>query len=238
MHKRVYREMKKKNADGLMMGHLQFQRNPSDVFFDALVMGECYDHDICYALNYYDVLNPATMRLNYAARANEQTIVMLPQISRAMSMYAADRRKGYDPKSPENDRANRHATAYFKIHDLGVGGDLGGQWTKPDAALRPFGASRRHSAYYTGDCPVTVSTPSERFLYALYEGEGERKLLILLNDTDDEVSQTISVKGLKAIGKDIFSDEQFDFRTGACTFTLPPRESRFILFQQTSAPTP
>ena len=238
MHKRVYREMKKKNADGLMMGHLQFQRNPSDVFFDALVMGECYDRDICYALNYYDVLNPATMRLNYAARANEQTIVMLPQISRAMGMYAADRRKGYDPKAPENDRANRHATAYFKIHDLGVGGDLGGQWTKPDAALRPFGASRRHSAYYTGDCPVTVSTPSERFLYALYEGEGERKLLILLNDTDGDVSQTISVKGLKAIGKDIFSDEQFDFRTGACTFTLPPRESRFILFQQTSAPTP
>ena len=52
MHKRVYREMKKKNADGLMMGHLQFQRNPSDGFFDALVMGECYDRDICYALNY------------------------------------------------------------------------------------------------------------------------------------------------------------------------------------------
>ena len=139
-----------------------------------------------------------------------------------------------DGKAPENDRANRHATAYFKIHDLGVAGDIGSQWTKPDAALRPFGASRRHSAYYTGDCPVTVSNPSERFLYALYEGDGERKMLILLNDTDDEVSQTVSVAGLKAKGEDIFSKEQFDFTTGKCTFTLPPRESRFVLFQGTA----
>ena len=230
LHKRAYREVKKKNSDGLMMGHLQFQRNPSDVFFDALVMGECYDRDVCYALNYYDVLNPATMRLNYAARANETTIVMLPQISRAIAMYAADRRKEYDPKSPENDRANRHATAYFKIHDLGVAGGVGGQWTRPDSYLLKFGSSRRHSAYYTGDCPVTVSNPSERFLYALYEGEGGRKMLILLNDTDADVAQTVSVAGLDATGTDIFSGAKFEFRQGSCDIMMPPRESVFILF--------
>ena len=56
-------------------------------------------------------------------------------------------------------------------------------------------------------------------------------MLILLNDTDDEVSQTVSVTGLKAKGQDIFSKEQFDFTTGKCTFVLPPRESRFVLFK-------
>ena len=228
--KRVYREMKKKNPDSAMMGHLQYQRTPSDVFFDLLVMGECYDRDVCQTLSYYDVLTPEAMQFTYASRANETTIVMLPQIRRALEMYAPDKVKTYSPALPENDRAIRHATAYFKIHDLNVGiGSDGAQWLLPDAMLASFGASRRFSAYYTDDCPVSAKPSTPRFLYALYEGDGGRKLLVLLNDTDCPVEETIAVKGVSAQGKDIFGHGLFDFSNGSCRISMQPRESLFLM---------
>lgn len=231
IHKRIYRELKRKNPDGAMLGHLQYQRTPADVFFDRLWMGETYDRFIRGTMSYYDVLNPEMMQIQYASRSGEVVIDMLPQIDRAMSMYAPEALKTYNPHSPENDRINRHATAYFKIHDLevtpqGRGAD---QWSRPDEVLRGFGARRRHSAYYHQDCPVSVSSPDPRFIYALFEGAGKR-LLILLNDTDREMVETVSVKGLSARGRDIFSSAERDFTSGSCGFTLPPRESAFVLF--------
>ena len=231
IHKRIYRELKKKNPDGAMLGHLQYQRTPSDVFFDRLWMGETYDRFIRGTMSYYDVLNPEMMQIQYASRSGEVVIDMLPQIDRAMSMVAPEKLKTYDPHTPENDRINRHATAYFKIHDLevtpqGRGAD---QWDKPDRVLRDFGPNRLHRAYYHPDCPVAVSSPNPRFIYALFEGNG-RRLLIMLNDTDSEVSETVSVKGLSSVGKDIFSGAAYDFSSGSCRVVLPPRESAFVLF--------
>ena len=232
IHKRVYRVMKRKNPDAAMMGHLQFQRTPSDVFFDALAMGEHYDHSVRYSLSYYDVLTPDVMRVGYAARANETTITMIPQISRVLYTSRADKLRDYKPYAPENDRVIRHATAYFKIHDLKVGrGSAGRQWLAPDELLVSFGDSRRHSAYYTEDCPVSVSAPSDRFLYALYDGDGGRKLLVLLNDTDRPVTETVSIAGFAGRGQDIFNKEKYDFPAGSCAFVLPPRESRFIMME-------
>lgn len=233
IHQRCYRELKKKNPDGTMMGHLTRTRTPSDVYFDALVMGECYDADVIGTLSYYDVLNPEVMQMAYASRANELTIMMIPQLIRAQQMYTADKLKDYDPKEPRHDRAIRHATAYFKIHNLGITrhNSGGGAWIAPDQLMvAKFGRERRFSAYYTEGCPVTVSAPNGRFLYALYEGNG-KKLLILLNDTDKTVVETVSVEKLDKTGADIFGHGKFDFTSGSCTVELPPRESRFILFE-------
>ena len=232
IHKRIYRELKRKNPDGAMLGHLQYQRTPADVFFDRLWMGETYDRFIRGTMSYYDVLNPEMMQIQYASRSGEVVIDMLPQVDRAMSMYAPEALKTYDPRSPANDRINRHATAYFKIHDLEVTPQGRGayQWSRPDDVLRGFGARRSHSAYYHADCPVSVSAPDPRFIYAIFEGNG-RRLLILLNDTDREISETVSVKGLSAKGRDIFSAAERDFTSGSCVFALPPRESAFVLFE-------
>ena len=79
------------------------------------------------------------------------------------------------------------------------------------------------------DCPVTVSSPNPRFIYALFEGNG-RRLLIMLNDTDSEVSEVVSVRGLSSAGRDIFSGAAYDFSSGSCRVVLPPRESAFVLF--------
>ena len=231
VHKRVYKEMKRKHADAAMLGHLQYQRTPSDVFFDRLWMGETYDRFIRGTMSYFDVLNPEMMQIQYASRSSEVVIDMIPQISRAMSMYAPDKVKTYDPHTPENDRVNRHATAYFKIHDLEVtpqnlGAD---QWAKPDGVLRAFGAGRVHRAYYHPDCPVSVSAPDPRFIYALFAGNG-RKLLVFLNDTDREIKETVSVKGLSGTGREIMRKTTYDFSSGACDLTFGPREALFILF--------
>ena len=232
IHKRIYRELKKKTPTANMMGHLQFQRTPSDVFFDRLLMGETYDRFVHGTMSYYDVLNPEMMQIQYASRSAEIVVDMLPQIDRVMSMYAPEKLKTYDPHAPENDRVNRHATAYFKIHDLEVVPQPRGaeQWSDPDRVLRAFGADRRHFAYYKPDAPVSVSKPDPRFLWALYEGN-ERRMLILLNDTDRTVTETVTVKGVSGVGEDIFNHRRFDFTSGACAVTLPPRESHFILWE-------
>jgi hypothetical protein len=194
-------------------------------------MGETYDRFIRGTMSYYDVLNPEMMQIQYASRSAEVVVDMLPQIDRAMSMYSPEKLKTYNPHSPENDRINRHATAYFKIHDLevtpqGRGAD---QWSKPDEVMRSFGPSRRHSAYYHAHCPVSVSQRDPRFIYAQFSGNGKR-LVILLNDTDNEVSNDVKIKGVSSVGKDIFSSKEYDFTSGACRVTLPPRESAFILW--------
>lgn len=92
----------------------------------------------------------------------------------------------------------------------------------------------------TIDLPVTISakrdgsvrvfSPNPRFLYALFSGKG-RRLLMLLNDTDEEVMETVSVKRLASSGKDIFNGRMFDFTSGRCDVRLPPRESLCILFE-------
>ncbi len=228
--KRIYREMKKKNPDSAFLGHILRSRSPAENFFDALTMGEGYDRDICYSLSYYDVLTPDLMRILYASRSSEVTMRLLPQMSRAIQMYRADL-KNYNPNEPRYDRANRHAAAYFKIHDLTiVSSSVGEQWTRPDARLAAFGRDRTHSAYYKADCPISVSEPHPRFLYAIYSGNG-KSMLILLNDTDQDVKKTVSVKGLSGKGKDIFDNGTYDFADGSCVFELPPRESRFVLFE-------
>ena len=231
LHKRAYREMKRKNPNAAMLGHLQYQRTPSDVFFDRLWMGETYDRFIRGTMSYFDVLEPDMMQIQYASRAAEVVIDMIPQIDRAMSMFAPDKVKTYDPHTPENDRVNRHATAYFKIHDLEVTPQAHGadQWEAPDRTLRAFSKDRIHRAYYHPDCPISVSAPDPRFIYAAFRGNG-KTMVILLNDTDREIKETVSVKGVSGTGREILRKTAFDFATGACDLTFGPREALFIAF--------
>lgn len=234
LHLRAYRELKKHDPDGMMLAHVARSRLPSDAFFDAVAMGELLDVDVCRAgFTYYDVLTPVGVQLGFASRANEQTVVMGPQIIRGLQMYAADKLAGYDCHAPENDRAIRHATAYFKIHDLNIAkyNTCSTRWLEPDRLLaREFGEDRRHSAYYTGTCPVRVDRPEDRFLYALYEGNG-RKLLVLVNDTDRAVEKRVSIDGYSGAGEDIFLKERVDLSEDGATFSLGPRESRFVYFR-------
>ena len=55
-------------------------------------------------------------------------------------------------------------------------------------------------------------------------------MLILLNDTDREMTETVSVKGLSSVGKEIMRGISFDFTTGSSTMVLGPREALFIAF--------
>lgn len=231
-HQRLYKVLKKKNPQGAMIGHLQYQRTPSDVYFDWLVMGETYDRFIRASMSYYDVLTPEMMQIQYASRASEVIVDMLPQIDRALSMIAPHKLKDYNPKSPENDRVNRHATAYFKIHDLAVTPQPRGadQWSAPDKVLAGFGARRRHYGYYHPRCPISVSAPDPRFLYCIYGGNRKR-LVILLNDTDRTVTETVTVKGLSTKGREILRGTEYDFTSGACEIAFGPREALFILFE-------
>ena len=237
MNLRAYRLLKRKNPQGVIIGHSGTFRGPSDVFFDRMVRGEHYCGAVSRNGNYYGVLNPEDMQVKYASRANEFVIDMLPQIVRAMAMYGQiDKLKTYNPLEPESDRAIRHATAYFKVHDLLVATGVdsrkdGPQWQVAEQCIAKLGADRVFKAYYHPDCPVSVSEPERLFLYALFSGGG-RSLLILLNDTDEEKTKTLSVKGLSGIGQDLFKGGTLDLSAGSATVTLPPRESRFYLFDK------
>ena len=140
--------------------------------------------------------------------------VLLPQIARGMVMYGKpDKLRTYNPLAPDEDRAIRHATAYFKIHDLFVATDVDG---------------RRHGPQWL-TAENTLAEPERLFLYAWFSGNG-RTCVIALNDTDETKTKTISVEGLVGVGRDIFKGDTLDLSAGRATVTLPPRESRFWLF--------
>ena len=172
------------------------------------------------------------MQVKYASRSNEYVIDMLPEIVSSMVMFGqVYERNSYNPLAPDSDRAIRHATAYFKIHDLLIAPTKsdGPQWSIAEKCISQLGKERKFRAYYHPDCPVTVSCPGRLFLYAWFNGNG-KTIVILLNDTDGTVIQNVSVKGLFGIGKDIYNASILDLSSGKALVTLPPRESRFYLF--------
>lgn len=213
-YKRVKRQLLKANPDASMLGHLQFQRTPADVFFDALTMGEIYEREFRKGkYNYYDVLKPEDMQITYAFRANESVIDIEPQIKRCLQIFAPERLKTYDPNAPESKKEIRHAVAYIRIHDLLVTTrpDSGAiwEWWGHDQFMEKLGTNRVHKAYYHADCPIRVDKPHPRFIYS-YDISPVGSATIFLNDTDETLT------------REIVSPEF----TG--TLTLGPREARFI----------
>lgn len=238
-YKRVRILQQRKHPDAAIIGHIQVTRTPSDAFFDQLAMGEVYENRVAAQGNYYGILTPGDLQVGYAMRAGEHVISLIPQIYRTTLVYARHRLEQYDPKKPEYDRAIRHATAYFNIHDLSITPcyteeQNGSQWFVPLRRIQTFGDGRKVAAYYHADCPVAAEPASPRFLYAVHYGDG-KGLLVLLNDTDETVTKTVRFdpKALgvsSAAGTELFTGERFDFTGGAVSVTLPPRESRFIGF--------
>ena len=53
---------------------------------------------------------------------------------------------------------------------------------------------------------------------------------MLLNDTDSEVKETVSVKGLSAKGREMIDGAPFDFSGGTRELTFGPRAAKFISF--------
>ena len=240
-HKRLVRLLKKKNPKGVLYGHSGPSRTPADMFFERAVMGENYAGAVGKKLSYYDILTPEAVRIKYASRSNDTVIDMLPQIVRGMQMHNPEAYKTYDTNAPESDRAIRHCAAYYKIFDLNIWCNAGKrrdgiQWNTADDAVTSLGPDRRYRAYHHADAPLKALDGDPRFLWAVFAGRG-KGLLIVLNDTDATVTRTLEGDLLSfgfptKSGCDVFSGERFEFADSRLVATLPPRESRFILFKQ------
>lgn len=240
-HLRVRRILKAKNPDGAMMGHLTYSRTPSDVFFDILTMGEVYERKVRLQHDYYGILDPEAMRIQYGSRLNESVIHLIPQIWRTIYAYMPQLKKDHDTERPETDRATRHALAYFRIHGATTSpmcadrrdGD-GLQWGVVERYLESMGMERTFTSYFTDDCPIVCSDRDDRFLYALYAGKG-RALAIFLNDTESARTFEVGVdpKSLPGRrGRELFGRGDYDAASGRLTIALPPRESLFIAFEE------
>ena len=236
LHKRIYRLVKAKNPDGAMYGHVCSRRGPSDVFFDMICMGEGYTYKVHeHDYNYYDILTPEVMQSFFVPRAQEMVLIFLPQFLRARSCLAPHRVKTYSSADRETDRAIRHFIAYAKIHDLliqcGPDSQVGPQFYKVDSPIRRIRKTGEYSAYHMEGRPaVTVSKPAPRFLWAWFADETEA-VLVLLNDTDENVSETVTVRGLSAKGIELLDGTRFDFTSGSYKFTFGPRAAHFISFK-------
>jgi hypothetical protein len=241
-HKRIYRQLKKKNPDGAMLGHVRFVRTPADNFFDESWCGEAYEIQVAKKHNYYDLLNPEAMQIHYASRAMDMVMAISCQIYRTYQVYCPKELPNYDPYTPDADRAIRHAAAYFKIHNLLITVRpeetfVGRQWWQAESYAHFLGSDRKFSAYYLRDCPVSVDSPERLFLYAAsWNGKGEAALVIL-NDTDGVAKKRLSVDteriGLRALkGRDIFSGRQYSLEGGSFEVELGPRESAYVKFSE------
>ena len=235
LHKRAYRLVKAKNADGVLFGHVSKNRGPSDVFFDMICTGEGFAYKIHeHDYSYYDIFTPEVMQSFFVPRAQEVVTVVIPQFARAIHCWAPHLWKSYRPGSPESDRAIRHFIASTKIHDLLIQAwptlRDGPQFYKVDSPIRRIRKNGTYSAYHLEGAPaVSVSQPGPRFLWAWF-ADGKDAVLVLLNDTDSEVTQTVTVKDLSARGRDILDGTPFDFSSGSCTVKFGPRQAYFISF--------
>ena len=232
LHKRVYRLVKAKNADGAMYGHLTRARKPTDAFFDYCCMGEFLAWKVRWQDSYYEIFTPELMQALFVPRSVDMLVGVNAQFRRWRQCWAPDMLKSYNPEEPDLQRAIRHFTAYALIHGLfpetGERADV-----LANKALATFGTERRSWHYYDdGPHPVALSAPGVRQLWALYRGNG-KTMLVVLNDTDQAVKQTVAIEGLSAKGKEFILKPQrtFDFTAGSCTLELGPRESLFILWE-------
>ena len=234
LHKRVYRLVKAKNADGLLHGHPGCRRTPGDVFFDSISTGEALMFRVQRNYNYYNVFTPEMMQSYFVPRATEMVVHTPPQIRRSRECLAPELLASYDPHEKETDRAIRHCAAYEKIHDLCIPRNSthaeGPQFFKVDSPIRHLGAGTKYAAYFhPGPQPVTLSAPGPRQLWAWFSA-GKKGVLVLLNDTDEPVRQTVSVKGLSSVGTELLDGDRYDFSPGSCTIDLGPRGAKFIAF--------
>lgn len=243
MHKRIYRQLKRKNPDGAMMGHIRFKRCPADNFFDEGWCGEAYEIPVSKQHNYYDLLRPEAMQVQYASRAADMVVASSVQIYRTYQVYAPKLLPSYDPNAPESVRAILHCAAYFKIHNMLMtvrpdeGCVIGNFWWPAESCAHFLGNDRKYSAYYLPDCPVKVDVPERLFLHSIWWNRGEA-MAILLNDTDETMTKqvTLDVKklGLEVrTGRDIFGRGEYTLSAGdSFTVTLGPRETRFLKFER------
>jgi len=235
LHKRVYRLVKAKNADGALFGHVSCKMCPSGVFFDMI----CASEGFAYAVvknnyTYFDLYTPEMMESFFVPRAQELVLSTSPQLLRARECWAPHLHRTYDCNAPENVRAIRHVLAYIKMYDLIMDREPhhreGWQFYRVDSEIRKLREGGVFSAFWLeGEPLVTLSKPGPRQLWAWF-AKGKDGVLIVLNDTDAAVEQTVTVKGLSAQGTELLDKSTYDFMSGACTLKLAPREAKFIKF--------
>ena len=186
---------------------------------------------------YYDIFTPELMRSFYVPRTQEYVFNAVPQLARARECWAPDLLRTYDPTCPEEERPIRHAAAYFKICDIVLSATpndrRGPQFYTVDSAIRRLRQGGVYNAFYMdGQKPlVTLSSPGARQLWAWF-AKGREGVLVLLNDTDASVRQTVSVVGVRTKGREILSGRTYDFSSGDCVFDLGPREACFVAFDR------
>ena len=234
--KRACRLVRAKNADGLLFGHVVTSRVPSDNFFDYISSGESLAADMRWQDSYYDVFTPDMVQAMFASKGVDTTVDVPPQFLRSRQCWDRAGYDNYNPNEPKLDRAIRHFIAYVKIHDLRIprapNAREGWQFAKVEGPVSSMGVGRRFWNYCTeGESPVTLSAPDPRQLWAYYANDRE-SVLIVLNDTDAEVEQTVTVKGLSAKGTELLDQTPFDFTSGSCTLKLGPRGAKFIRFPE------
>ena len=234
LHKRAYWLVKAKNADGVLEGHTLASMTPANVFFDMITACEGVAYDVLKnGFTYYDIYTPEVMQSFYVPRVQEYVFNVSPQFSRCRECWAPHLYKSYDP---ETDPALPHLIAYLKIHDLNISAEAqcrhGTKCYKVDSPIRALRGGGTYSAYYMNEAepPVTLSSPGPRQLWAWF-AKGKDGVLIVLNDTDEAMKQTVAVKGLSAKGTELLDGTAFDFASGSCALDLGPRGAKFIRFK-------
>ncbi|MBQ6474113.1 MAG: hypothetical protein IJJ33_19145 [Victivallales bacterium] len=233
---RVYRCMKKKDPNSMMAGHVISTRLPSDSFFDMLWLGEAYDIKVARNSGYYDVLTPDVMRIAYANRSNEMTIVLIAQFGRALQLFAPDKYANFHPDSPENQKAFKHYYAYIFLHNLNSSMTYSDQeYLKVQDKLGWGSGKIQFYGYWREDSPLRIFPEGKRYLASCYKGNGNF-FAVFLNDTDTPVELSLNVDFKKAeilpgtVGVEISNGEVYPFVNGIQNIKFSEREAKMILF--------
>ena len=233
--KRSYRIVKEKNFDGLMYGHVTSSRTPADSFFAVTTMGENFDGPVYRnGLSYREIFTPEVMQSLFVPRTREMMIIVEAQFERALNCYEGDDAvRAFDWTNARMLREFRHFAAYVRIHGLTMSyrGMLHGTNTyrRVEQAVDSIGGDVAHEAYYMpGEKSVALSVRSPRILWAVYSGSGDAALLILLNDTDGDIVESVSLGRTRGVGREVLDGTLYDFTSGVGLVAVPARDAKFI----------
>lgn len=238
----TYRMIRRTGPNAKIMSHYGWVRAmPMQHFTDIMLGGEGVENQVATQGNYFDLLNPEKFRAVYSPYIYGVKMVFLNMLARA-AMTSPEAILAF-AKDPDSQQATRHVYGYTLVHDVD-------NWDSHDAtkdvrekvydAQDQLGWNEqvRFFPYWVDNPAVAIESAAnpDRLLASAYTN-GDRLMLVVLNDTDEAMEATLRLD-LEQLGvaDGLTGSDSFDTSR---TYTLsdqwqdsvPPRDLRLILFE-------
>lgn len=236
--KRIYIMAKGYRKDALIAYHCSGEIvMPVHSFADILVDGENFTEAVGKQGNYFDILTLDKFRAEYTSLVWGPIPVCLCELIRGATIFSPDRQPVWSGKDAA--KPNKHLLGLIMVNDGKIWLPGGEPWLSVWEAGDDFGLwddKIEFFGYWNNSQYVRVMSPqSKNRVVSIYRRtDSGRVMLVLFNDTDEDVKLDIWIdrKGLLGNNVDSFTDaitkEQFHLSSDRLLVPVSARDVRFL----------